>query len=48
MAGNVPIRESVGSAFRYVRENIAFIGTTSAAGAGALTFAAVWRSRRRN
>jgi len=33
MAGNVPIRESVGAAFGYVRENIAFIATVSAAGA---------------
>jgi hypothetical protein len=37
MAGNVPIRESVGAAFGYVRENAAFIGASSAAGAGALT-----------
>jgi hypothetical protein len=37
MAGNVPIRQSVGAALRYVRENIRFIAIASVAGAAALT-----------
>lgn len=37
MAGNVPVRESVGAALRYARENIRFIGIASVAGAAALT-----------
>jgi hypothetical protein len=37
MAGNVPIFESVGAAFRYVRENIRFIAIAAVAGAAALT-----------
>ncbi|HYD74303.1 MAG TPA: hypothetical protein VEF55_14285 [Candidatus Binatia bacterium] len=37
MAGNVPIRESVGAALRFVRENIRFIAVASVAGAAALT-----------
>lgn len=40
MAGNVPIRESVGAALRYVRENIGFIATASAVAAGAMTLIA--------
>lgn len=37
MAGNVPIRESVGAALRYVRENIGFVAMASAIAAGAMT-----------
>ena len=37
MAENVPIRESVGAALRFVRENIRFIAVASLAGAAALT-----------
>ena len=37
MAENVPIRESVGAALRFVRENIRFIAVASIAGAAALT-----------
>jgi hypothetical protein len=37
MAGNVPIRESVGAAFAFVRENARFIALVAGAGAGAVT-----------
>lgn len=37
MAGNVPIRDSVGAAFGFVRENVRFIAFAAAAGAAALT-----------
>jgi hypothetical protein len=37
MASTVPIRESVGAAFRFVRENISFIAMVGLAGAGIMT-----------
>lgn len=37
MASNVPIRDSVGAAFAFVRENLRFILVVAAAGAAALT-----------
>jgi hypothetical protein len=37
MAGNVPIRDSVGAAFAFVRENVRFVAIAAVAGAAALT-----------